>query len=348
MAEDLGTQETSVTVETIIAADNRTATLSFKGGDNIWEATADTPSIEMLLVRLGDVRRRMLEPVPDSPDDAAPAVRWTTQNPRWFIPHDPVNDCAPLWLRHDAFGWTGYFFPRGEAASVTRAFRKPLTKIQDKPNPSATSFGNDSFLITTERLGFYYYGKGDKKIGRNPFEQVEFDSDRAAGLVAGAIVERRLEEALRSRFHVDDKDISKELFHPSGPLGSFKVKIDLAYSMGIVSKVAHKDLINLKNIRNRFAHYLELDSFDAPDIKVRCTNFALIDRHVGPVPSRDELLSRTASGLAAPQGPHPYLGLPDYQVKLADPRFRYVMTAQLFSFVLGMGSEDEKIPLPLI
>ncbi len=131
---------------------------------------------------------------------------------------------------------------------MAKWLRKSISAIGVKgtQSPLATSFGDDSFLVTTEGLGFYYYGKGDKKIEHDPFEQVEFDSDRAAGLVSGAIVERRLQEALRSRFHVDNQDISNELFHASGPLGSFKVKIELAYSLGVVSEVAHKDLINLK------------------------------------------------------------------------------------------------------
>ncbi len=45
---------------------------------------------------------------------------------------------------------------------------------------------------------------------------------------------------------------------------------------------------------------------------------------------------------------NPYLGLPDHEQKLADPRFRYIMTAQLISYRLGESSENPSGPLPLI
>ena len=45
---------------------------------------------------------------------------------------------------------------------------------------------------------------------------------------------------------------------------------------------------------------------------------------------------------------NPYLGLPDHEQKLADPRFRYIMTAQLISYRLGESSENRSGPLPLI
>jgi DNA-binding MltR family transcriptional regulator len=297
-------------------------------------------------MRLGATRQRMLEPVTDHPRDAAPEVTWTATNPRWLSGPDLQNQYAALWLRHDAFGWTLNLFPRKEALAITREFRKALTKIKDAPDPTVSSFGGAAFKMTTEGLGFYYYGTGAKRIEHDPFEQVEFDSDRAAGLVAGAIVERRLEEAIRSRFSIDDPEVSKELFHPSGPIGPFRVKIDLAYSLGIVSDVAHKDLSNLKDIRNRFAHNLTLDSFEAQSIRDRCNNLILIDRHVGPIPSMED----SGSELSSSTAPRPslYRILPDYKQRIGDPRFRYVMTAQIFNFLLGMGADDPKASLPLI
>ncbi len=92
--------------------------------------------------------------------------------------------------------------------------------------------------------------------------------------------------------------------------------------MLLLSEEAHKDLTNVKNIRNDFAHKLDHDSFDVPSIRDRCKNFILVDRHVGPIPGfgiDETYVTR----------PSPYMGLPDYQQKLSDPRFRYTMTAQL-------------------
>lgn len=134
------------------------------------------------------------------------------------------------------------------------------------------------------------------------------------------------------------------LFRPSGALGTFSIKIDLAHLLGLLSDEAYKDLTNLKNIRNDFAHELELDSFDTPSIRDRCKNFVLIERHIGPIPA-------DLSPCDIPKGPtfraDPYMGLPDYQQKLSDPRFRYIMTAQIISFLLGQDSEADT-PVPLV
>ena len=148
---------------------------------------------------------------------------------------------------------------------------------------------------------------------------------------------------MRSRLRTDKPVIAGGLFRPSGPLGSFSAKIDHAYLSRILSDTAYKDLIILKNVRNDFAHDLELDSFDLPSIRDRCKNFGLVDRHVGPIPS-----APSTAGAPTPQTVDMYLGLPDYQQKLADPRFRYVMTAQIISYQLGEGSEREDAPLPLV
>jgi hypothetical protein len=200
--------------------------------------------------------------------------------------------------------------------------------------------------MTTEGLGFYYYGKGEKRIGPNPFEQIEFDSDRAAGIVAGSIAETRLEQALQSRLRPPDtsklREIVQQLFRPSGALGLFSTKIDLAYLIRLLSDEAYKDLTNIKNIRNDFAHDLDQDTFDVPSIRDRCMNFILVDRHVGPIPALDTTI------FAASPRPSPYMGLPDYQQKLSDPRFRYAMTAQLISYALGERSEKPDGPLPLV
>lgn len=105
-----------------------------------------------------------------------------------------------------------------------------------------------------------------------------------------------------------------------------------------------KDLTNLKNIRNDFAHKLDHDSFDIPSIRDRCKNLILVDRHVGPVPNSP----LDGTGFPVASRPTPYMGLPDYQQKLSDPRFRYTMTAQLISYALGEGSERPDAPLPLV
>jgi hypothetical protein len=94
-----------------------------------------------------------------------------------------------------------------------------------------------------------------------------------------------------------------------------------------------------------FAHELETDTFDIQSIKDRCKNFMLVDRHVGPVPTAS---AKDGQPQLAANTPDPYSGLPDYKEKLADARFRYMMTAQLFSYRLGEGAANPGRSLPLI
>lgn len=257
-----------------VANDGRRATLRLKDGNNEFVLKAiDTASVEALISALGELRVKMTEPVANDleADKFHPIAAF---DPRSRVLPDSTNKFATFWVRHPGLGWSGFGFPRHEAANIAKWLRKvvPIQTTRDAQSPAATSFGGDSFLISTEGLGFYYYGKGENRIGPNPFEQIEFDSDRAAGIVAGSIVERRLEQALQSRLRTDQPDIVDDLFRPSGPLGPFSSKISLAYLMGILTDQAHKDLANLKNIRNKFAHDLELDSFDAPSTRDRCKN----------------------------------------------------------------------------
>jgi DNA-binding MltR family transcriptional regulator len=335
-----------IKVEAVVTDDKRQLMLRLGGGESgPIMAAFDTASVEALITALGTARSEMLQPVPD--DFATLPI--TAYNPRWRIGPDSENKFTTFAIRHPGFGWSAFGFPRHEAGNMAKWLRKiiAITSTRDTQSPQASSFGGDTFLITTEGLGFYYYGKGEKRIGPNPFEQIEFDSDRAAGIVAGSIAETRLEQALRSRLRTADttklKEIVQQLFRPSGALGSFSTKIDLGYLMRLLSDEAYKDLTCIKNIRNDFAHELGHDSFDVPSIRDRCKNLILVDRHVGPIPNR-------VGEIDAPliSSPNPYMGLPDYKEKLSDPRFRYTMTSQLISYALGEGSDNPNCPLPLV
>jgi hypothetical protein len=279
-----------INVETMLGDDRREVMLRLGSGEDApFMVALDTASVEALIAALGTVRSQMLEPVPDD-FTTLPIAAF---DPRWAVQSDAGNKFTTFAIRHPGLGWSAYGFPRHEAGNIAKWLRKviAITSTRDTQSSAATSIGGDSFLITTEGLGFYYYGKGEKRIGPNPFEQIEFDSDRAAGIVAGSIAETRLEQALQSRLRPADtpklREIVEQLFRPSGALGPFSTKIDLAYLMRLLSDEAYKDLTNIKNIRNDFAHDLDHGSFDVPSIRDRCKNFILVDRHVGPIQGLD-------------------------------------------------------------
>jgi DNA-binding MltR family transcriptional regulator len=107
-------------------------------------------------------------------------------------------------------------------------------------------------------------------------DEMESASDRTAAIVIASLVESRLTNTLQAGLHHDEA-IVERLFRPSGPLGSFSAKIDLACLMGAISNDAYRDLIILKNIRNIFAHQFKSASFGEQRIRDLCRNFRLIE-----------------------------------------------------------------------
>jgi hypothetical protein len=86
-------------------------------------------------------------------------------------------------------------------------------------------------------------------------------SDEATVVVGGAILEFVLRDAIARHFRkdVNQKEISK-LFkvESNGPLNDFSSKIKLAYALGIWKEKTREDLDKIREIRNYFAHTLDL------------------------------------------------------------------------------------------
>jgi DNA-binding MltR family transcriptional regulator len=94
---------------------------------------------------------------------------------------------------------------------------------------------------------------------------------RAAGVLWPAIIERRIDKlfdiALRP-----DKKVRNELLQPSGALGSFAVKVRIAYMLGWVGEEFFGDLLLVAKIRNRFAHVITAKDFDDQSISAWLKN----------------------------------------------------------------------------
>jgi len=102
-------------------------------------------------------------------------------------------------------------------------------------------------------------------------EELLQQTDRGAALIAVAYVEERLKAAIKTRMS-DDKNIQKNMFKNSGPLGTLSAKIDLAFLMGIYEKEIHKMLDTIREIRNEFAHTPHPRNFNSERIKALCNN----------------------------------------------------------------------------
>lgn len=111
----------------------------------------------------------------------------------------------------------------------------------------------------------------------SPELEAEFDAstDRAAAIIGGGYVEERLLRALKGHLRRNEKTFSW-LFHHSGPLASFEAKIKLGILVGLLTEEFAHDLSIIKDVRNRFAHQLDLRSFETDSIRDKLGNLTLL------------------------------------------------------------------------
>jgi DNA-binding MltR family transcriptional regulator len=119
--------------------------------------------------------------------------------------------------------------------------------------------------------------------------QLERNSDRAVGIIAAAMLEEHITNAIKRRWR-DAPVAAQRLLQIDGPLGNFRPKIDLVFLMGLISPEGHQDMRLITKVRNRFAHYLDVDTFETPIIKGWCfdlkhfQNFVLTDAEMAGAP----------------------------------------------------------------
>lgn len=177
-------------------------------------------------------------------------------------------------------------------------------------------------------MTWYTTSDADRKAVAE-FEAQLRSSDRAAAIIGGSLVETRLTEFLRSSVQ-DDGKIWADRTRSSAPLGSFSMKIDLAYLMRLVTKDAHSDLVDMKTIRNKFAHDLDIGGFEAPVIKDRCMRLRLVDKMVigddFQMEGFGEITFRIG-GVGALE-------------ELRTPRHRFAWSVRVFTMALGMARKE--------
>ncbi|HEV7414752.1 MAG TPA: hypothetical protein VGN98_01240, partial [Tianweitania sediminis] len=91
-------------------------------------------------------------------------------------------------------------------------------------------------------------------------------SDREVAIVALAYIEDHLGRAIRSKMPGLTSDVRDKLFSPSGALSPMGARIDLAKALGLIDSKDRSDFIILARVRNRFAHNVNIESFDHPEI----------------------------------------------------------------------------------
>ena len=95
------------------------------------------------------------------------------------------------------------------------------------------------------------------------------ESDRASVILAAAMLDQAVETLLRAGL-VPNSSQSDPLFEgPYAPGGSFSAKIEIAYRVGIISRLEAKNLNLIRKIRNQFAHNVTGCSFEDASVHSR-------------------------------------------------------------------------------
>jgi DNA-binding MltR family transcriptional regulator len=102
------------------------------------------------------------------------------------------------------------------------------------------------------------------------WEEVVNSSDRNAVLIAGAAFDTLLERLLKRNL-IQDSAVSKKIAESS----IFASKINLCFSLGLISEDENHDLNLLRDIRNAFAHNIFGCDFSNDQVKNAVSNLIL-------------------------------------------------------------------------
>jgi len=146
---------------------------------------------------------------------------------------------------------------------------------------------------------------------------------RAAGVLWPALVERRVDKLFEVALRRDEK-VRNELFQPSGALGSYAVKVRLAYMLGWFGEDFYGDLLLVAKIRNRFAHAIEAKNFSDQKISAWL-------RSMNAYQFLPRLLDRAKKSAEAEKTVNNMALLSIYEDALHDPRmgFRFCIDLML-------------------
>jgi DNA-binding MltR family transcriptional regulator len=185
--------------------------------------------------------------------------------------------------------------------------------------------------------------RGDEEVAA--IKELDTISDRAAAIVGAAILEAKIEAALKVLLfdHARNAQLSihGEMFRFSGPLGSFSAKINLGFMLGIYTADSWRDMDYIRDIRNSFAHDLSARDFKTQRMRDLSFNLKSFEKYLLPY--------------GTPVPDHSTLGMKifekDLPAQLADPRRRYILCIRTFVTALSAafmfsGSADSKVRLP--
>jgi hypothetical protein len=115
-----------------------------------------------------------------------------------------------------------------------------------------------------------------RRLAQQPFTDDNFriimdslksESDRAAIVIAGSLLEDELASRIRRSMRALSKDESASLFGFDGPVGTFSSRILTAYAFGLIDS-RDRELLNIvRELRNACAHARVPLSFETPELR---------------------------------------------------------------------------------
>lgn len=119
------------------------------------------------------------------------------------------------------------------------------------------------------------------------------NSDRGVTVIAASIIDVLLEKLLEAFFvPFKSKNDRKNIFSSNGPLSNISNKIEMAFSMGLLSVADKKLLKTIVSIRNKFAHKISGINFNNEDIIKLCKELVIPDELLVPMDIEDKIDGR--------------------------------------------------------
>ena len=121
----------------------------------------------------------------------------------------------------------------------------------------------------------------DLKRETNFIKEINEQTDRGAALIVATWLDEELRAAIKTKFINSDSNENR-MFEGNGPLSTFSSKIEIGYSLGLLSKQNYSDLTIIRKIRNDFAHSIldsnsEPVSFSSQHIRDRCYSLKRVE-----------------------------------------------------------------------
>ena len=154
------------------------------------------------------------------------------------------------------------------------------------------------------------------------FEVLNKSDDLSVILVATSFLDLSLASILKRKL-LDNSGTNRLLDARGGALGSFVVRADACYALGLLGKPIYRDLLKIAEIRNMIAHHHLALSFKAEGIANLCRELS----YVGSLKNGSS-------------------GEPLLSAKLMNtPRNQFVLTAVMISqrlLLIGLGIKSDK------